>query len=122
MLSSADLHVGDLHFSELLAMPGLAAIPRAAGEAEYAHLLILAVAHDLGRHLRALHRRLAGRDVLAVAREQHLVERDLGARLGFEQGHPDNQTRLGLELLATDGENGVGHGSGTLMVPWVSVK
>src|SRR6266699_1530977 len=122
MRYSADLHVGDLHFGELLAMPGMPAIPGAAGETKDAHLLVLAVAHDLGRHLGALHRRLAGRHVLAVAREQHLVERDLGARLGFEQRHPDNQTRLGLELLAADGENGVGHGSGTLMVPWVSVK
>src|SRR6266850_1736817 len=96
MRSSADLHVGDLHFGELLAMPGMPAIPGAARETEDAHLLVLAVAHDLGR--------------------------DLGARLGFEQRHPDNQTRLGLELLAADRENGVGHGSGTLMVPWVSVK
>src|SRR5258708_27312490 len=122
MLPSADLHVGDLHFGELLAMPGFAAIPGAAGETENAHLLVLAVAHDLRRHLGALYRRLAGRDVRTVAREQHLVEGDLGAGLGLEQRHADNQTRLGLELLATGGENGVGHGSGTLMVPWVSAK
>src|SRR5690348_15649223 len=122
MLSSADLHVGDLHLGELLTVTAMTTIPRAARKPEDAHLLVLAVTHDLGRHLGAFHRRLAGRDVLTVAREQHLIERDLGARLGFEQRHPDNQTRLGLELLAAGGENGVGHGSGTLMVPWVSVK
>src|SRR5258708_5018146 len=122
MLSSADLHVGDLHFGELLAMPGFAAIPGAAGETENAHLLVLSVAHDLRRHPGAPFCRPARPDVRTVAREQHLVEGDLGAGLGLEQGHPDNQTRLGLELLATGGENGVGHGSGTLMVPWVSVK
>jgi hypothetical protein len=58
------------------------------------------VAHDLGRHLGALHLGRAGLDVLAVARDENVVERDLVARLGIEQRDANRDTGLGAELLA----------------------
>src|SRR5688572_21984349 len=47
MTASADLHVGNLHFGELLAVAGLLAVVLAALELEDVDLLFLAVAHDL---------------------------------------------------------------------------
>src|SRR6266566_6358266 len=105
--SSADLHVGDLDLGEILPVPSVTAIARAAREPEDPNLLALAVPHDLGRDLRALHLRRAGRDMLAVARDEHVVERDLVARLRVEQRHLDGDSGLGPELGATGGEDRV---------------
>src|SRR5260221_10906836 len=109
MLSSADLHVGDFNFREILAVSGVAAIAGAAREPEDPNLLTLAVPHDLGRDLRALHLRRASLDVLAVARYEDVVERDLVSRLRVEQRHLDGDSGLGAELSPTGGENGVCH-------------
>src|SRR5215510_4350869 len=106
MLSSADLHVGDLDFGEILAVPAMAAITGAAREPEDADLLALAVADDFGRDLRALYAWRAGLDVLAVRGDEDLVERDLVARLRIEQRDLDRNARLGAELLAAGEENG----------------
>src|SRR5882762_10918703 len=109
MRSSADLHVGNLHFGEILTMPRLAAIPGAAGEPKDADLLPLAVAYDFGGDLRAFDGRLPGLDVLAVRGEQDAVEGHLAPRLGGEQRHLDGDPFFGAKLLAAGGENGVRH-------------
>src|SRR6266571_4961416 len=107
MRPSADLHVGDLDLGEVLPVPAVAAIAGAAREPENPDLLALAVPHDLGRDLGALHFRGAGLDVLAVARHENVVERDLVARLRIEQRDLDRDSRLGPELGTTGRENGV---------------
>src|SRR6266540_3889227 len=112
MRASADLHVGNLHFGEILAMPRLAPIPGAAGESEDADLLSLAVPHHFGGDLRALDGRLARLDVLAVRGQQDAVESDLAPGLRGEERHLDGDPFFGTELLAAGRENGVGHGSG----------
>src|SRR6266498_2075380 len=109
MLSSADLHVGDLDFSEVLPMPGVAAIAGAARKPKDSNLLVLAVPHDLGRDLGTLDVWLAALDFLPVARDQHVVERDFVPRLRIEQRDLDRDSRLGAELAATGRENRVTH-------------
>src|SRR5712664_185415 len=109
MLPSADLHVGDLDFSEVLPVPSVAAIAGAAREPENPDLLILAVPHDLGGDLGALDVGLAALHFLAVARDQHVIERHLVPRLRVEQRDFDRDARLGAELTATGGENRVTH-------------
>src|SRR5690349_1081700 len=105
MLSSADLHVGDLDFGEILPVPSVAAIAGAAREPKDPDLLALAVPHDLGRHLRALHAWRAGLDMLAVARDQDLIERDFVPGLGVEQRDFNGDPRLGPELGAAGRED-----------------
>src|SRR5256885_5423585 len=90
-------------------MPAVAAVAAAPREAIDLDLLGLAVSHDLGGHLRPLHHRLPRVHLLAVAREQDLVERHLAPGLGREQRDLDGDPGLGAELRATGGENGVGH-------------
>src|SRR5205823_7956850 len=117
-----ELDVGDLDFRELLAMPAVAAVAAAPREAIDLDLLGLAVPHDLGGHLRPLHNRLPRVHLLAVARQQHLVERHLAPGLGGEQRDLDGDPGLGAELRAPGGENGVGHKAGTLIGTYGSVK
>src|SRR5580765_1250289 len=100
MLSSADLHVGDLDLCEVLPVPAMAAIAVAAREPEDANFLVLAVPDDFGGDLRALQLRRAGLHALAVAHDEHLVEGDFITRLGVEQWHFDGHTGFGAELLA----------------------
>src|ERR1044071_7187733 len=107
MRSSADLHVGDLDFGEVLPVSSVATIAGAAREPENLDLLVLAVPHDLGGDLRTLDVWLAALHVLAVARDQHVIERDLVPRLGIEQRDPDGDSRLGPELTAAGRENRV---------------
>src|SRR6266516_3095545 len=109
MRSSADLHVGDLDLGEVLPVPRVATITRAAREAENPDLL-------------ALHLRGSVLDMLAVAREQNLIERDFVPRLRIEQRDLDRDSRLGAELLATGGKDSVGHGPRTLTGAWDWVK
>src|SRR6267378_5808814 len=109
MLSSADLHVGDLDFGEVLPVPSVAAIAGAARKAENPDLLVLAVPHDLGRDLGTFDVWLAALHFLAVARDQHVIERHLVPRLGIEQRDLDRDSRLGPELTATGRENRVTH-------------
>src|SRR5438045_2093913 len=109
MRSSADLHVGDLDFREILAMSGVAAIPGTAREAEDPDLLVLAVAHDLGGNLGALHVRRPALDLLAVACDEHVIEGDFRSRLRVEERDFDRDSRLGAELTATGRENRVAH-------------
>src|SRR6266850_5224498 len=122
MLSSADLHVGDLDFGEVLPVPSVPAIAGAAREPKDSDLFILAVPHDLGGNLGALDVWLAALHVLPVARDQHVVERDFVPRLRIEQRDPNRDSRLGAELATTGGENGVGHRAGTLTGAYGSVK
>src|SRR5213594_1351345 len=109
MRSSADLHVGDLDFGEVLPVSTMAAIPGAARKPENPDLLVLAVPHDFGGDLGALDVWLAALHVLPVARDEHVVERDFVPRLGVEERDLDRDARLGAELTATGGENGIGH-------------
>src|SRR6267378_3883608 len=109
MHSSADLHVGDLDFGEILAMSGVTAIPGATRKAEDPDLLVLAVTHHLGGDLRALHVRRAALNLLPVARDEHVIEGDLRPRLRVEERDSDCESRLGAELTATGGENRVAH-------------
>src|SRR6266540_2266988 len=115
MRSSADLHVGDLDFGKILPVPRVAAIAGAAGEAENPDLLALAVAHDLGGDLGTLHLRRTRLDVLPVAGQEDVVERDLVPRLGVEQRHLDGDAGLGPELGTTGGEDCVGYRAGTVI-------
>src|SRR5690242_60474 len=107
--ASPDLHVGDLHFGELLTVPGVTAVSRAAGEPVDPDLPGLPVAHDLGRDLGAFDLGRAGLDGLAVRRQRHLVERHLAPGLGIEQGDFDRSAFFGPELLAGGLENGIRH-------------
>src|SRR5437016_1523481 len=109
MLSSADLHVGDLDFGEVLPVPSVAAIARAAREAENPDLRALAVPHDFGGDLRALDLRRARLDALPVARHENGVERHLVPGLGVEQRHLDGDAGLSPELGTTGREDGVTH-------------
>src|SRR5436190_2047118 len=109
MLSSADLHVGDLDFGEILPVPGVPAVTGAAREPEDPDLLVFAVPHDLGSHLGTLDVWLAALHVLPVARDEHMVERDFVPRLRIEQRDLDGDARLGAELTATGCENRVTH-------------
>src|SRR5688572_24553491 len=101
MLSSADLHVGDLDFREVLAVSTMTAIAVPTRKPEDPNLLALAVAHDLGGDLRAAQLGGAGLNVLAVARDQDVVERHLVPHLRIEQRDPDRDPRLGAKLGAT---------------------
>src|SRR6266700_2960221 len=103
-------------------MPAVAPVAGAARETVDLDLLALAVPHDLRGHLRALQHRFPRLHVLAVAREQDLVERHLAPGLGREQRDLDGDPGLGAELGAAGGENGVRHEGGTLLVAWSSVK
>src|SRR5882762_4218657 len=107
MRSSADLHVGDFDFGKVLPVPGVTAIPGAARKPKNPNLLVLAVPHDLGRDLRTLDVWLAALHFLAVARDQHLLERDFVPRLGVEQRDLDGDARLGAELTSAGRENRV---------------
>src|SRR5437899_11682361 len=107
MLSSADLHVGDLDFGEVLPVPTVAAIPGAARKPENPDLLVLAVPHDVGGDLGALQVRRAALDLLAVARDEHVIERRLVPRLGFEQWDLDRDARRGADMAASGSENRV---------------
>src|SRR5207302_1035160 len=107
--SVLELHVGDLDLGERLAVSGVTPIPGPAGEAKDPDLLALAVAHHLGRDLGAFQDGLAGVHLLAVAREQHPIERHLGPGLACEQRDLDGDAGLGLELKAPDRKNRVGH-------------
>src|SRR3954464_9523933 len=105
MLSSADFHVGDLDFRKVLAVSSMTAIAVPAGKPEDPHLLAFAVAHDLGGHRYAGQFRSAGLDVLAVARDEDVVEGDLVPRLRVEQRNLDRNARLGPKLGATGRED-----------------
>src|SRR6267378_2221769 len=107
--SVLELHVGDLDLGERLAVSGVTPIPGPAGEAIDPDLLALAVAHHLGRDLVAFQDGLTGVHLLAVAREQHAIERHLGPGLASEQRDLDGDAGLGLELKAPDRKNRVGH-------------
>src|SRR5438876_4254463 len=91
-------------------MPAVAPVAGAARETVDLDLLALAVPHDLRSHLRALQHRFPRLHVLAVAREQDLVEGHLAPGLGREQRDLDGDPGLGAELRAAGGENCVGHG------------
>src|SRR5882762_8959484 len=105
----ADLHVGDFDFGEVLPVPSVAAIAGAAREPEDPDLLVLAVPHDLGSDLGTLDVWLAALHFLPVARDQHVVERHLVARLRIEQRDLDRDSRLGPKLTAAGRENRVTH-------------
>src|SRR6267378_868571 len=107
--SVLELHVGDLDLGERLAVSGVTPIPGPAGEAIDPDLLALAVAHHLGRDLGAFQDGLTGVHLLAVARQQHAIERHLGPGLVGEQRDLDGDAGLGLELKAPDRKNRVGH-------------
>src|SRR5215211_6064734 len=118
MCASAEGDVGNADLGELLPMPGLAAVVLPPLELEHVDLGLLAHAHDFGDDLGARHEGGAGADGLAVGGEQHLVERDLGARLGVHEGEADRLALFGPELLAQGPENRV-HG---VPVCWVSCQ
>src|SRR6266850_8353323 len=109
MLSSADLHVGDFDFGKVLPVTGVTAIPGAACKPENPNLLVLAVPHDLGRDLGTLDVWLAALHFLAVARDEHVIERHLVSRLRIEQRDLDRDARLGAELTSAGSENRVAH-------------
>src|SRR5579859_7438867 len=104
MNASADLHVGDFDFGKILAVPGMAPVAGPARESKDPDLLAFAMPHDFGRDLGAFHARRPVLDVLAVARNQDLIERDFVARLRIEQRDFDRDTGLSAKLTAAGGE------------------
>src|SRR5438132_3720634 len=122
MGASADLHVGDLDFGEVLPVPSVATIAGTARKPEDFHLLVLAVPHDLGGDLGALDVWLAALHFLAVARDQHVVERHLVPRLRVEQRDLDRDPRLGAELPPGGSKDCIAHGPRTLIGMGTSVK
>src|SRR5438445_197965 len=64
---------------------------------------------------KALHARFPRLYVLAVAREQHAVERHLAPGLRLEQRDLDRDSRLGAKLGATGREDGIAHRARTLI-------
>src|SRR6266850_4313193 len=122
MLSSADLHVGDFDFGEILPVPTVPAVAVTTREPEDPDLLVLAVPHDFSRDRRALQSGSTGLHGLAIARDEHLVEGDLVPGLCGEQRDFDRDARFGAELTAAGRENGVGHRAGTLAGAYGSVK
>src|SRR5688572_2948700 len=99
--SSADDRL-DLDRRELLAVTGPTNVVLATTKLEDDELVAEALLDDLGRDLRPRHRRSSDRHVLALARsdEQHLVKRDLGARVAFELLDPEGLAGLCPVLLA----------------------
>src|SRR6266849_755308 len=122
MRSSADLHVGDLDFGEVLPVSTVTAIAGATRKPENPDLLVLTVPHDLGGDLGTLDVWLAALHFLAVARDQHVIERHLVPRLRVEQRDLDRDARLGAELTATGRKYRVAHRRGTLIGMGTSVK
>src|SRR5437899_4589308 len=109
MLSSADLHVGNLDLGEVLPMPCFASVAAASSEPEDPNLLALAVPHHFGGHFGAFDFGGSRLDGLAITREEHLIERDFVPWLRSEQRDLDRHTGLGAELAATGGEDCVCH-------------
>src|SRR2546428_13976136 len=105
MRSSADLHVGDLDFGEVLPVSTVTAIAGAARKPENPDLLVLAVPHDLGGDPGTLDVGLAALHFLAVAGNQDVIERHLVPPLRVGQRGLDRDGRLGAELTATGGVN-----------------
>src|SRR5262252_4373977 len=87
---------------ELVAVTAPAAILAAALELEDLDLLTAPVLDDLGRHDRALHRRLAHGDLLTVADQQHVVE--LEARAGLAREPRDVEDLVGRDLRLDAGD------------------
>src|SRR5215471_1086228 len=87
---------------ELVAVTAPAAILAAALELEDADLLTAPVLDDLGGDHRALHRRLAHRDLLAVADQQHVVELEARAGLAREPRNVEDLVGRDLRLDAGD--------------------
>src|SRR6476661_7767833 len=114
MRSSADLHVGDFDFGEILPVPTVPAVTVTTREPEDPDLLVLAVPDDFSRDRRAVQPGSTGLHVLAVARDEDLVEGDFIPRLRVEQRHLDGDTRFGAELLAAAHKYRVTHRRGTL--------
>src|SRR5882672_2217530 len=104
MVSSADLHVGDLDLGEVLPVPSVATIAGTAGKPKDFHLLVLAVPQDLGGDLGTLDVWLAALHFLAIARDQHVIERHFVPRLRIEQRDLDGDPRLGAELTSAGRE------------------
>src|ERR671937_2560200 len=112
MRTSADRYVGDLDFREMLAMSSLAAIAGAARKPKDPNLFILPMPHDFGRDFRALDEWCPRLGLLPVARDQHLIERHLFARLCREQRDLDRDAGLGAKLAAAGRKYCVGHRAG----------
>src|SRR5262249_52422649 len=101
LLAGADS--GDLHRALGLAMAALAAIGRAAGLLKDLHLLALGCFNELARHGDA-REVLAELQRAAVARHQHVLERDGGAGFAVELLH-DDLVVLGHPILLAAGLN-----------------
>src|SRR4051812_42792361 len=87
------LEAGHAHDSELLAMTLLATVVLAALLLEHEDLPRLLVTHDLAEHAKAFNDRLPDLDAAAGRREQHLGEREIGARLAVELLEPHRLAR-----------------------------
>src|SRR5919197_3023513 len=98
MRASADLHVFDFDFGEILPVPGVAAISVPPRKPKDPDLLALPVPHDLCGLFRARYTRRAGLDVFAIAGDEDLIEGDRIARLRIEERDSDRNARLGAEF------------------------
>src|SRR4026209_2139366 len=113
-LRPAELDTGNPHIGELGAMSGLPAIVLPPLELEHVDLLALGFPDHLAGHGRPLHDRRAGNHRISIRGQQHLVKRELRARLGLQTRQPKGLALLGFELLSLGSDDGV-HGP---LVPW----
>src|SRR6185503_4231502 len=101
MIAGSADDAGDLHFRIVLAVRALPQVVLAAAEFDDAHLVALAVALHGRDDFTAAQERRADLDAVALPDQQHLVEFDVGARLGGELFHAKDRAFADSILLAT---------------------
>src|SRR5688572_19299895 len=88
-------------------MPLLATVILASLPLEDDDLLVLAMADDFARDRRTAHSRIADLQIVAISRNENIVEGDLVAGLRIQRRDPDRLTGFGAELLPAGTNNRV---------------
>ena len=112
LLSPALLAEGDIldaDLGEALPMALLFRVVLAALHFEDDDLVALPLLDDLAGDVRALDPGCADVCLVAVGAEDHVVERNLGARITRQARNSDRLSRLGAELFAAGSNDRVSH-------------